>query len=60
MVAVMRYTLSGELSVLHNPQPCPGEGRVVAKFPLQEHVLALLDHVSGPVWAAGCMMKEGR
>lgn len=32
------FTLSGELLVIHNPQPCPGEGRVVAKSSLQKHM----------------------
>lgn len=57
--AFMRYTLSRELSVLHNPQPCPGEGRVVAKFALQEHVLALLVSMSGPS-VGGWVRGEGR
>lgn len=59
MVAVMMCTLSGELSVLHNLQPCPREGRVVAKFPLQEHVLTLLDYISGPS-VGGWVHGEGR
>ena len=31
-------TLSGELSVMHHLQPCPGEGKAAAKLLLQEHV----------------------
>lgn len=38
MVAFMWYTLSGELSAMHNLQPCPWEQKAAAKLFLQKHV----------------------